>query len=48
MSLTISEFKVRNIAVIGAGTCGLSTTKELHREGHKVVVFKWQGQAGGA
>ena len=47
MSLTISELKVRNVAVIGAGPCGLSAAKELRREGHKVVVFERQGQAGG-
>ena len=48
MPVRDSEFKVWNVAIIGAGASGLSAAKELRREGHKVVVFERQGQTGGA
>nr|UWI82190.1 flavin-containing monooxygenase FMO GS-OX-like 4 [Populus tomentosa] len=37
----------RHVAVIGAGAAGLVAARELHREGHKVVVFEKDDQVGG-
>ncbi|KAF2325529.1 hypothetical protein GH714_029855 [Hevea brasiliensis] len=37
----------RGVAVIGAGAAGLTAARELHREGHKVVVFEREIQIGG-
>lgn len=37
----------RKVAVIGAGPSGLVTTRELQREGHRVVVFEKSNQLGG-
>ncbi|WMV31011.1 hypothetical protein MTR67_024396 [Solanum verrucosum] len=37
----------RRVAVIGAGTSGLVTARELQREGHRVVVFEKSNQLGG-
>ncbi|KAG4119494.1 hypothetical protein ERO13_D11G083900v2 [Gossypium hirsutum] len=36
-----------NVAVIGAGTAGLVTARELQREGHRVTVFEKANQVGG-
>eukprot|EP00258_Populus_trichocarpa_P010879 XP_002319003.3 flavin-containing monooxygenase FMO GS-OX-like 4 [Populus trichocarpa] len=36
-----------HVAVIGAGAAGLVAARELHREGHKVVVFEKDDQVGG-
>lgn len=36
-----------NVAVIGAGPAGLCAARELHREGHRVVVFEKSDQVGG-
>ncbi|KAG0490322.1 hypothetical protein HPP92_007185 [Vanilla planifolia] len=37
----------RRVAVIGAGAAGLVAARELHREGHAVVVFERGGRIGG-
>ncbi|CAN4097761.1 unnamed protein product [Withania somnifera] len=37
----------KNVAVIGAGSAGLVTARELQREGHSVVVFERENQLGG-
>ncbi|CAL2259472.1 unnamed protein product [Prunus armeniaca] len=37
----------RHVAVIGAGAGGLVASRELRREGHKVVVFERGDQVGG-
>ncbi|XP_059657481.1 flavin-containing monooxygenase FMO GS-OX-like 4 isoform X2 [Cornus florida] len=37
----------RNVAVIGAGAAGLVAARELRREGHRVVVFDREPNAGG-
>ncbi|XP_049366513.1 flavin-containing monooxygenase FMO GS-OX5-like [Solanum verrucosum] len=37
----------RKVAVIGAGASGLVTSRELQREGHRVVVFEKSNQLGG-
>ena len=37
----------RKVAVIGAGPSGLVTTRELQREGHRVVVFEKSNHLGG-
>ena len=47
MATSISPFKSRDVAVIGAGAAGLVAARELRREGHKVVVFEQQPQVGG-
>ncbi|GLT34086.1 hypothetical protein SLA2020_086290 [Shorea laevis] len=39
--------KSRRVAVIGAGAAGLVAARELHREGHAVVVFERGNQVGG-
>ncbi|MBA0714857.1 hypothetical protein Golax_013805 [Gossypium laxum] len=36
-----------NVAVIGAGTAGLVTARELQREGHRVTVFEKANKVGG-
>lgn len=36
-----------NVAVIGAGTAGLVTARELRREGHQVAVFEKGKEVGG-
>ena len=36
-----------NVAVIGAGTCGLVTARELLREHHRVTIFEKSGRIGG-
>ncbi|XP_020583147.1 flavin-containing monooxygenase FMO GS-OX5-like isoform X1 [Phalaenopsis equestris] len=38
----------RRVAVIGAGAAGLSTSRELRREGHTVAVFERSANVGGA
>ncbi|KAK4365862.1 hypothetical protein RND71_013742 [Anisodus tanguticus] len=38
---------LKNVAVIGAGSAGLVTARELKREGHIVVVFERENQLGG-
>lgn len=35
------------VAVIGAGTAGLVTARELQREGHRVVIFEKAAEIGG-
>ncbi|KAL6349005.1 hypothetical protein AAG906_033661 [Vitis piasezkii] len=47
MAPSISLFKSRDVAVIGAGAAGLVAARELRREGHKVVVFERERQVGG-
>nr|QWJ73361.1 aliphatic glucosinolate S-oxygenase 2-1 [Isatis tinctoria] len=37
----------RHVAVIGAGASGLIAARELHREGHTVVIFEREKQVGG-
>ncbi|XP_013612296.1 PREDICTED: flavin-containing monooxygenase FMO GS-OX2 [Brassica oleracea var. oleracea] len=37
----------KHVAVIGAGASGLIAARELHREGHTVVVFEREKQVGG-
>ncbi|CAH8341054.1 unnamed protein product [Eruca vesicaria subsp. sativa] len=37
----------KQVAVIGAGASGLIAARELHREGHTVVVFEREKQVGG-
>ncbi|VVB15182.1 unnamed protein product [Arabis nemorensis] len=37
----------KHVAVIGAGAAGLAAARELHREGHSVVVFDREKQVGG-
>ncbi|KAA8521869.1 hypothetical protein F0562_012509 [Nyssa sinensis] len=37
----------RRVAVIGAGAGGLVATRELRREGHKVVAFEREDKVGG-
>ncbi|KDP25636.1 hypothetical protein JCGZ_20792 [Jatropha curcas] len=37
----------RQVAVIGAGAAGLAAARELHQEGHDVVVFERDAQIGG-
>ncbi|XP_022738057.1 flavin-containing monooxygenase FMO GS-OX-like 4 [Durio zibethinus] len=39
--------KSRHVAVVGAGAAGLVAAKELHREGHSVVVFESGNEVGG-
>ncbi|MBA0831638.1 hypothetical protein Goarm_016091 [Gossypium armourianum] len=36
-----------NVAVIGAGTAGLVTARELQRQGHRVTVFEKANKVGG-
>ncbi|GAA0175438.1 oxygenase [Lithospermum erythrorhizon] len=56
MTLTIQHFPPppplmpplsRNVAVIGAGSAGIVSARELHRKGHKVTVFEKRNQLGG-
>ncbi|KAI3409657.1 Flavin-containing monooxygenase, partial [Psidium guajava] len=37
----------RHVAVIGAGAAGLVASRELRREGHRVVVFERESRVGG-
>ncbi|XP_039170059.1 flavin-containing monooxygenase FMO GS-OX-like 4 [Eucalyptus grandis] len=37
----------QHVAVIGAGAAGLVAARELHREGHRVVVFERGSRVGG-
>ncbi|XWS49771.1 hypothetical protein CRYUN_Cryun12cG0031200 [Craigia yunnanensis] len=39
--------KSRHVAVVGAGAAGLVAARELHREGHSVVVFERGNEVGG-
>ncbi|XVE57699.1 hypothetical protein DITRI_Ditri04bG0110500 [Diplodiscus trichospermus] len=39
--------KSRQVAVVGAGPAGLVAARELHREGHSVVVFERGNEVGG-
>ncbi|XVE65042.1 hypothetical protein DITRI_Ditri07aG0150300 [Diplodiscus trichospermus] len=39
--------KPRRVAVVGAGAAGLVAARELHREGHSVVVFERGSEVGG-
>ncbi|XVE65040.1 hypothetical protein DITRI_Ditri07aG0150100 [Diplodiscus trichospermus] len=39
--------KPRRVAVVGAGAAGLVAARELHREGHSVVVFERASEVGG-
>lgn len=41
------QYSSKNVAVIGAGSAGLITARELQREGHNVVVFERENQVGG-
>ncbi|KAF6152409.1 hypothetical protein GIB67_038032 [Kingdonia uniflora] len=46
--MVIAQTKIsRKIAVIGAGAAGLVASKELIKEGHKVVVFERNSEVGG-
>ncbi|XP_010546436.1 PREDICTED: flavin-containing monooxygenase FMO GS-OX-like 4 [Tarenaya hassleriana] len=47
MAPSLSPIKTHHVAVIGAGAAGLVAARELRREGHSVVVFERQNQAGG-
>lgn len=37
----------KRIVVIGAGLAGLAAARELHRQGHEVVVIEARGRIGG-
>ncbi|KAE8693783.1 repetitive proline-rich cell wall protein 1-like [Hibiscus syriacus] len=39
--------KIYKVAVVGAGTAGLLTARELQREGHHITVFEKAGKVGG-
>ncbi|KAL3334873.1 hypothetical protein AABB24_031210 [Solanum stoloniferum] len=45
--LSMPQNSSKNVAVIGAGSAGLVTARELQREGHSVVVFERENQLGG-
>ncbi|XP_006366746.1 flavin-containing monooxygenase FMO GS-OX-like 4 isoform X1 [Solanum tuberosum] len=45
--LSMAQNSSKNVAVIGAGSAGLVTARELKREGHSVVVFEQENQLGG-
>ncbi|XP_024991958.1 flavin-containing monooxygenase FMO GS-OX5-like isoform X1 [Cynara cardunculus var. scolymus] len=47
MTMTISSTDSLNVAVIGAGTCGLLTARELLRQNHRVTVFEKSDRVGG-
>ncbi|KAG6750487.1 hypothetical protein POTOM_044983 [Populus tomentosa] len=47
MQASPNSLSSRHVAVIGAGAAGLVAARELHREGHKVVVFEKDDQVGG-
>ncbi|XVE65041.1 hypothetical protein DITRI_Ditri07aG0150200 [Diplodiscus trichospermus] len=47
MPPTSLSVKPRRVAVIGAGAAGLVAARELHREGHSVVVFERGIEVGG-
>ncbi|XP_020539716.1 flavin-containing monooxygenase FMO GS-OX-like 4 isoform X2 [Jatropha curcas] len=42
-----TPFNSSDVAVIGAGAAGLVAARELHQEGHKVIVFERNAQIGG-
>ncbi|KAM3308691.1 flavin-containing monooxygenase FMO GS-OX-like 4 isoform X2 [Capsicum chacoense] len=44
---TMPQCSSKNVAVIGAGSAGLVSARELQREGHNVVVFERENQVGG-
>ncbi|XP_060214022.1 flavin-containing monooxygenase FMO GS-OX-like 4 [Lycium barbarum] len=45
--LSMPQNTSKNVAVIGAGSAGLVTARELKREGHTVVIFERENQLGG-
>ncbi|KAJ6876791.1 flavin-containing monooxygenase FMO GS-OX-like 4 [Populus alba x Populus x berolinensis] len=47
MQASPNSLSSHHVAVIGAGAAGLVAARELHREGHKVVVFEKDDQVGG-
>lgn len=47
MQASPNALSSHHVAVIGAGAAGLVAARELHREGHKVVVFEKDDQVGG-